>query len=372
MQRLKSNIDWLLFALLVPVFAAGLITMKSFTGDTNLFLKQCIWIAVSLAVFFTCSLIDFRFLKRTEILVSIYLFFCGLLVLLFGIGQVAKGAQSWFDFGGFSFQPADMMKLVVVILLAKYFSRRHVEIANFKHIFISGLYAMIPFALVLIQPDFGSAMLIFFVWFGMILVSGISKKHLLFVFIAGAACFALLWGFVFKDYQKARIMTFVHPLSDIHGAGYNVNQSIIAVGSGQILGKGVGYGTQSRSHFLPESETDFIFAAFAEEWGFVGSILLLVLYALIIWRILANARLGATNFEVLYGMGVAILFMSHILINVGMNIGIFPVTGIPLPLMSYGGSHLVTEAVALGILMGMRRYSRTAHRDDLKHEFLGI
>ncbi|MCU0660037.1 MAG: rod shape-determining protein RodA [Candidatus Pacebacteria bacterium] len=366
------KIDWLLFAFLVPVLAAGLITMKSFTGETTIFARQLLWIGVFFVMFFGASIIDFRFLKRTDILVTLFLFFCGLLILLFGIGTVAKGAQSWFSFGGFSFQPADMMKLVVVIILAKYFSRRHVEIANFKHIFISALYALVPFLLVLIQPDFGSAMLIFLVWFGMILVSGISKKHLLIVFSVGFACLALMWGFVFKDYQKARIITFINPLSDIHGSGYNVHQSMIAVGSGQIIGKGVGYGTQSRSHFLPESETDFIFAAYAEEWGFVGSLLLLVLYALIIWRILANARLGATNFEVLYGMGVAILFMSHFLINIGMNIGMFPVTGIPLPLMSYGGSHLLTEGLALGILMGMRRYARTAHRDDLKHEFLGM
>jgi rod shape determining protein RodA len=366
------NIDWLLFFLLLPVFAAGLVTMKSFTGDANLFVKQLIWIGVSLGVFFIASLIDFRFLKRTDILIGIFLFFCGLLVLLFGLGHIAKGAKSWFSLGGFSFQPADMMQLVVIIVLAKYFSRRHVEIKDFKHIFISALYALVPFVLVLIQPDFGSAMLIFLIWFGMILVSGISKKHLLIVFAIGLASFALLWGFVFKPYQKARIMTFISPLSDTHGSGYNVNQSVIAVGSGQILGKGVGYGTQSRSHFLPESETDFIFAAFAEEWGFIGSILLLILYGLIIWRILANAKVGATNFEMLYGMGVAILFMSHLLVNVGMNIGLFPVTGIPLPLMSYGGSHLLTEGLSLGILMGMRRYARAAHRDDLKHEFLGI
>ncbi len=366
------KIDWFLFLLIIPVLAAGLITMKSFSGDTNLFIRQLIWIGVSISVFFVFSTIDFRFLKRTDVLVALFLFFCGLLVLLFGIGHISKGAQSWFNFGGFSFQPADMMKLVVVILLAKYFSRRHVEIRDFKHIFISAIYAFIPFVLVLIQPDFGSAMVIFLVWFGMILVSGISKKHLLLVFLIGAVTFAGLWGFVFKPYQKARIMTFVNPLTDVHGSGYNVNQSMIAVGSGQLFGKGVGYGTQSRFNFLPESETDFIFAAYAEEWGFVGAILLFVLFCLIIWRILKNAMYGATNFEMLYGMGVAILFMAHIFVNIGMNIGLLPVTGIPLPFMSYGGSHLLTEFAALGILMGMRRYARAAHRDDLKHEFLGI
>ncbi len=367
-----SNIDWILFSALLPILGAGLITMKSFVGDSNFFVKQLIWISISLAIFFAFSLIDFRFLRRTEILVGIFLFFCFLLIILFVVGHISNGAQSWFDFGGFSFQPGDMMKLVVVLILSKYFSRRHVEIAYIKHIFISAIYAFIPFILVFLQPDFGSAIIIFFVWLGMTLVSGISKKHLALVFGLGAIAFVALWLFVFQPYQKARIMNFINPYSDIRGTGYNAYQSTIAVGSGKILGKGIGYGTQSRLQFLPEFETDFIFAAFAEEWGFIGVILLLVLFAIVIWRILANALLGVTNFEMLFGMGLAILFMAHIAVNVGMNIGIMPVTGITLPFMSYGGSHLLMEFSGLGILMGMRRYGRATHRDSIKNEFLGI
>jgi len=161
-------------------------------------------------------------------------------------------------------------------------------------------------------------------------------------------------------------------VADIHGTGYNSLQSTIAVGSGQIFGKGLGFGTQSRLKFLPEPQTDFIFAAFSEEWGFAGSLLILLLFGLVIWRILLTASLGLSNFEMLFGMGIAIYFMSHILINVGMNLGVMPVTGIPLPFMSYGGSHLLTEFAGLGILMSMRRYARPAHRDDMKNEFLGI
>jgi rod shape determining protein RodA len=257
-------------------------------------------------------------------------------------------------------------------MLAKYFSRRHVEIDNFKHIFISGIYALIPFLLVFFQPDFGAAIIIFFVWFGMTLVSGISKRHLLFVVGAGAVVFVFLWNFAFHSYQKDRIINFIQPLSNIHGSGYNVYQSTIAVGSGQLLGKGVGFGTQSRLKFLPEYETDFIFAAFAEEWGFIGVLLLFILLGLIVWRILHIALLGSTNFEILYGIGIAIYFMSHFIINIGMNIGIMPVTGITLPFMSYGGSHLLTEFIGLGILMGMSKYKRVAHRDDMRNEFLGI
>ncbi len=366
------KIDWLLFLFILPVLSAGLITMKSFTGADVYFTHQLVWIGISFLVFFIFSCIDFRFLKRTDVLVALFSIFSLLLILVFIFGHVSNGAKSWFSFGGFSFQPSDMMKLVVILMLSKYFSRRHVEIRNIKHLFISGLYALIPFLLVFFQPDFGSAMIIFFIWFGMALVSGISKKHLLMVVAGGAIIFAGLWLFAFHPYQKARIHNFVNPLADVHGTGYNVYQSTIAVGSGQILGKGAGLGTQSRLNFLPEYQTDFIFAAFAEEWGFLGSLLLFILLGLILWRILHNALLGATNFEMLFGIGLAIYFMSHFIINIGMNIGLMPVTGITLPLMSYGGSHLLTEFMGLGILMGMRSYNTVAHRDDMRNEFLGI
>jgi rod shape determining protein RodA len=374
-EKTFKTIDWLLVSFIVPIILAGLFTMRSFvpTEDAgSFFTKQVISTLISLAIFFIFSFVDFRFLKRTDILVALFLFFSGLLILLFVLGNVSHGAKSWFSFGSFSFQPVDVMKLALVLILAKYFSRRHVEIRNIKHIFISGFYALIPFILILLQPDFGSAMIIFLIWLGMVLVSGISKTHLLFVFLSGLLGFLMLWFFVFAPYQKARILNVINPLADIHGTGYNSMQSTIAIGSGQIFGKGLGFGTQSRLKFLPEPQTDFIFAAFSEEWGFLGSILILLLFGLIIWRILYIASVGLSNFEMLFGMGIAIYFMSHIFINIGMNLGLLPVTGIPLPFMSYGGSHLLTEFAGLGILMSMRRYARPAHRDDMKHEFLGM
>ncbi len=371
MRIFFRKIDWVLFIALMPILGAGLITMRSFTGDTSLFDKQLLWILISIIVFFTLSAIDVRILKNTKVLVLLFIFFLAILATLFILGRVVNGAQSWFHFGGFSFQPTDFMKVIVILLLAKYFSRRHVEIAHFKHIFISGIYALVPFLLVFLQPDFGSAIIIFLIWFGMILVSGISKKHLLLVLGGGLVVFLGLWLFVFQQYQRDRIVNFIHPLADIHGSGYNAYQSTIAVGSGKIFGKGVGYGTQSRLQFLPEYQTDFIFAAFAEEWGFVGVIILFTLYGIVIWRILKIALVGHSNFEILYGMGVAIFFFSHFVINVGMNIGLMPVTGITLPFMSYGGSHLLGSFAALGILMSMRGYSRSVHRSDVGREFLG-
>lgn len=364
--------DWVLFLSVIPLLGAGLITMNSFTGENYFFDKQIIWASISVALFFALSFIDFRFLKQSDLLVSLFLLLCGVLVSTLILGTTVKGSQSWLHLGPLSFQPSDPMKIMLIIILAKYFSRRHIEIAHIRHILVTGLYAFIPFILIFFQPDFGSAVVLFFIWLGMIMVSGVSKKHLLLVAVLVVVSFATLWLFVFKPYQKARIATFLHPVADIRGAGYNANQSTIAVGSGQLTGKGVGYGTQSRLKFLPEYQTDFIFAAFAEEWGFGGVLLLFILFGIVIWRILASAMLAASNFEMLFGMGFAILLMSHFIVNVGMNMGLLPVTGIPMPFLSYGGSHLLTEFAGLGILMGMRRYGRPAHREAMKNEFLGM
>ena len=236
---------------------------------------------------------------------------------------------------------------MLVLILAKYFSRRHIEIANIRHIIVSGVYALIFFVLILIQPDLGYAITIFLIWFGMVLASGIKKRHILGISAIILITFAILWGFALKPYQKDRVKTFIHPLEQVQGAGYNAYQSTIAVGSGQILGKGIGYGTQSQLNFLPEYQTDFIFAAFAEEWGFVGVIILLCLYGVVIWRILVTAVRGSSNFEILYGFGAALLFMVNLTVNIGMNIGLLPITGVTIPFMSYGGSHLVIEFLSL-------------------------
>jgi rod shape determining protein RodA len=368
----KFSIDWILFLAILPIVGAGLVTMNSFVGNNAYFEHQLVWVGVAICVFFVVSSIDMSFLKRTNVIMILYAIVIGLLGLLFILGTISKGAQSWFNLGGFSIQPIDPAKVILIIILAKYFSRRHVEIADIRHIFVSGVYAFFVFILVFLQPDFGGALIVFSIWFGMVMVSGLSKKHLFAVFGIGTVIFSILWGFVFQEYQKKRILTFLHPLADIRGAGYNAYQSTITVGSGQILGKGVGYGTQSRLQFLPEYETDFIFAAFAEEWGFVGVILLFILYTIVMWRILHNALHGASNFELLYGVGLSIFFMSHLIVHVGMNIGLMPVTGLTIPFMSYGGSNLVTSFGALGILMSMRRNSRAARRDLIHNEFIGI
>lgn len=374
-NRLLSNnqgIDWILFASTLALVGAGLITMNSFSGDNYFFGRQILWAGLGIAFFFGLSFVDFRFLRRTWIITTLFLISCAVLFLLFVFGDFVKGAQNRFDLGIFSLQPSDPVKLVLILLLAKYFSRRHVEIAHVKHILISGFYASILFILVFLQPDFGSAIIIVSIWLGIVLVAGISKKHLAIIALMGIVMSAGLWFFALEDYQKQRIVTFIHPLTDLQGAGYNAYQSTVAVGSGEFFGKGIGFGTQSRLQFLPEYETDFIFAAFAEEWGFLGVFLLFILFGIVLWRILINALYGASNFETLFGIGLAIFIMSHFIIHVGMNVGLLPVTGTTLPFVSYGGSHLITEFVGLGMLMGMRRYRRVVHRDDTENELPGI
>jgi len=368
----RFPIDWIMISAAITLVLFGLITMNSFIGENSYFAKQALWLGISVVVFFGVSVFDWSFLKRTQVLVTLFGILLAVLAFLLVAVRAIKGAQSWIDFGFFSFQPTDLAKLLLILILAKYFSRRHIEIARIRHIIVSGIYAFILFFLVAIQPDFGGAVIIACVWFGMVLVSGISKKHVFILFTCTAILFTFLWNYGFKDYQKNRVLNFIHPLSDIRGTGYNAYQSMIAVGSGEVLGKGIGYGTQSKLKFLPEYQTDFIFAAFAEEWGFFGVVLFFGVFGVLIWRIIANARRGATNFEILFGLGLSILFMSHFFINVGMNIGLLPVTGITLPFMSYGGSHLLASFFALGILQSQRRYMRGVHKEETKNEFLGI
>lgn len=353
-----ASIDiWLIGAVFLLTLL-GLVTMYTFDGDNGYFERQIFWILIASGALILSMIPDYRFLRTGNTTFYLYLGIVTLLVLVLFIGSTVKGAQSRFNLGFFALQPSDPAKLILIAVLAKYFSKRHELIGNFQHILVSGIYALIVFGLVFIQPDFGSAIILFSVWFGMILVAGISFRHLALVFLVGVLTFGIMWQFVFLNYQKDRIRNFLDPLADIRGTGYNAYQSTIAVGSGQLWGKGVGYGTQSKLQFLPEYETDFIFAAFAEEWGLFGVGMLFALFGVVIWRLIHHAVRGATNFERLFAVGVAILFLSHFTVHIGMNIGLLPVTGTTVPFLSYGGSHLLTEFLGVGMVIAMARYTK--------------
>lgn len=356
-----KTLDWPLIAATLPLLVIGLATMKSFSpvegASDYFFWRQLIWIALGLAVFFWLSLSELKWLNHGPLLVVLYLAVIASLILLLAVGATVRGAASWFQFGLLSFEPAEAAKIILILILAKYFSRRHIDIANVKHIIISGLYALLPAFLVFIQPDLGSALIFGVIWFGMVMASGISKKHFFILASGFAASSAILWFFVLAPYQRERVYSFLNPYLDPRGAGYHTIQTTIAVGAGGLSGRGIGLGTQSRLEFLPEHETDFIFAAYAEEWGFFGLIFLLFFFTLLIWRILRLAAIGIENFARLYAVGLGILIASQFFIHAGMNVGLLPITGLALPFVSYGGSSIVSLFAALGILTSFRSKS---------------
>lgn len=374
MEKYGKNIkiDWYICIPAIVLAGFALFTLASFGEIQERFIKQSVWVGVGIIAFFLMHTFDISHLKERKLTLTIYGFAIVALLVLFVSGHVAKGAQSWIKLGFLSIQPTDPAKIALILLLAKYFSKRHMEISAFKHIFVSGIYAGLLCVLVLFQPDFGSAVTVFTIWAGMIFVSGISKKHIIILIVAVLVSVTAAWNFAFKEYQKQRIINFIHPLADIRGSGYNQYQAVIAVGSGQLWGKGVGYGTQSKLKFLPEYQTDFIFAAFAEEWGFAGVSLILILCAVILLRMLYVARRAVSNFDVLFITGVVVFFGVHMCINIGMNLGVMPVTGIPLPFMSYGGSHILVEFVALGIVSSMSSSRRGVERRKVYNEFVGF
>lgn len=350
------SLDWVLILSVLVLVFLGLVTMKSFgpppTGGDYFFNRQIIWALAGLAVFFMSAIfVDWSFLKTNSVfLLILYLILILALVFLVLAGRAIKGATSWLRIGGVSIEPVELIKPLMVLILAKYFSKRHVEIARPLHLAVSSLYVALPMVLVALQPDLGSALVLGAIWLGMALVGGIKLKHLFGLFIFGAITALIFWNYFLLPYQKTRIVSFLSPESDIGDSGYHAAQSVIAIGSGKIFGKGMGFGTQSRLEFLPEHETDFIFAAFAEEWGFLGVLILLFFFALVIWRVLRSGIYGESNFEKLYAAGLAFFLPFQAGIHIGMNSGILPITGLGMPFLSYGGSSLVTLFLALGIL----------------------
>ena len=350
--------DWTLFLPAVALSLLGILTMHTFGQGASLAPRQLLWLLIAACVYVVISSIDVRFVRRASVVLALYTLSVALLALLLLVAHPVMGAKAWFSLGPVSFQPADLAKLALIALLAKYLSRRHVEIADWRHIVVTAAYTLILTLLILIEPDLGNAIIFGTLWLGIMFVSGISKRHLGAIILMGLIVAAGLWFVGLKPYQRTRILSFVNPAGDIHGAGYNAYQAKIAIGSGQIFGKGVGYGTQSKLRFLPEYQTDFIFAAFAEEWGFVGVALLLLLYGLVLARLTEIARASATNFDAFFTLGVLILLAAHVIIHSGINLGLLPVTGTTIPFMSSGGSHLVLEFAALGIVTSLARHGR--------------
>ena len=268
----------------------------------------------------------------------------------FDIWSIIRGTRSWFNLFGFSFQPVELAKVGLILILAYIISRFGRRFERPLFFYGTGLVAFLPIFLVLLQPDLGSAILLGFIWFGMMLMAGVRKKHILFVILLVVTVSIIGWFFLLKDYQKERLQTFVNPNRDPLGTGYNLTQSTIAVGGGRLIGRGLGFGSQSQLHFLPEAQTDFIYAVIGEEMGLAGVTVMLILFTIIFWRIILIIKHTNSDFVAFFASGVFILFLTQLFTNIGANIGLLPITGVTLPFVSYGGSSLIVNLLLLGIL----------------------
>jgi len=318
--------------------------------------KQSLFLVIGFTIFFVFSRLDLRFLRTRSVwvLLPYIVTIVSLLIVLF-LGVRVRGAASWFHIGPFTIEPIEFVKISVILLLAKYFSLRHAELEQFRHVFISGAYVGIPVAIAVFQPDMGAAVVLSFIWFGILLFLELPKRQTIFLIGSGVLVAAFAWVAVLAPYQKSRITSFARG-EDPQGTGYHARQALIAVGSGGFFGKSFDEPTQASQNFLPESTTDFIFAAFAERFGFAGISVVLGAFAVLIWRIIRIASGATNNFIRAIAAGTALLFFAHAFIHVGMNLGLVPVTGLPMPFMSYGGSHIISGFVLLGILESLRRH----------------
>lgn len=351
-------IDWILYLITLLLVATGLSVIYSITyaqeATKNFVFHQSLFAFFGILFMLLLTILDYRVLK----IASYYLFgfFLILLLLIFTpLGKTIYGATRWINLGFFQFQPSEFFKLILIIFVATI-----LDLKNFskKHFFLLLFLIFLPIILTILQPDFGSALVLFVVSLVMIFSSGLPKRYLLWL---GAFTSILIIMFslsltemrpfthLLKDYQKERILTFFNPKRDPFGSGYNVSQSTIAIGSGGLFGRGLGYGPQSQLNFVPSKESDFIFSVAAEAFGFLGAGILITLFLLLFLRILRIAQKAKDNFGTLLAYGILTYFIFETLVNIGMNMGIMPVTGIPLPLISYGGSSLFTSLGAIGI-----------------------
>ncbi|MDP3764781.1 MAG: FtsW/RodA/SpoVE family cell cycle protein [bacterium] len=363
-----KRLDWILLGAIALVFILGLLIFYGSAASRQIFWRQLIFGLAGFLLILALSFFDWRIIKESSFFsVSIYVFGLILLFILLVVGAEVRGVTSWFKFGAFNFEPVELVKIILVAVLAKYFSSRFIELHRWKNIITSFLYAGLPAGLVLLQPDLGSAVVLLVLWFGMILLAGIKTRQMLAIMFLVLVATLFMWNYGLADYQKNRITNFLYPDQDPLGGSYQSRQAMIAIGSGGLLGKGIGRGTETRLGFLPEYETDFIFAAIGEELGLVGVGLLLMGWFIIFYRFYSNIVLASDNFSKLFMAGLAIILCTHFVVNIGANLGFLPITGIPLSFVSSGGSNFVSLCVGIGILQAMRAriYNRGSAGDEM-------
>ncbi len=355
-----KKLDWILIFSSLLLVGIGLLSIYSISLGREDFLnfkKQIIFLGIGLFLMLVLSFFDWRALRENPYFILILYFLCVIsLLCLFFFAPEIRGVKSWYKIGPISFDPIGVFTIVLTILLAKYFSMRHIEMYRLSHILLSGLYVLLPVILIFFQPDLGSVLILIALWFGVLIVSGIKLKHFLILVLCGLLILILSWSFLLKEYQKERITSFFVPQIEPLGISWSQNQAKIAIGSGGIFGQGMGKGSQTQYGFLSEPHTDFIFAVIAEEFGLIGVSILVFLFSVLILRIMRIAISAKSNFPRLFASGLAIILFSQIFIHIGMNLGILPVIGIPLPLVSYGGSNLIAIFIGLGILQSIKTH----------------
>ena len=361
-RRLFTNFDWTLFGLALLIAVIGVVNIYSATASFKLvgspfFLKQTYWIAFGLFLMVAVCSVDYHFLEDISYWVYGLLIF--LLIVVIVAGRTSMGATRWLHLGFVNIQPSEPMKIVIIMVFARYFTiHRHPEGLRVADLGYPLLLLGGPAVLIMKQPDLGTAIMVMLIAFSLMIFVGVRWSTILSVVLAAVPIVYTAWNFFLREYQKNRIMNFIDPERDPLGSGYHIIQSKIAVGSGGFFGKGYLNGTQSHLRFLPEQHTDFAFSVFSEEWGFAGCLVLVVLYLfLILWGLHIAGRCN-DRFGSLMAMGVTAMLFWHIVINMGMVIGLFPVVGVPLPFFSYGGTSMVTSMAGVGILLNisMRRF----------------
>jgi rod shape determining protein RodA len=355
----EEEFKWLKWVPLILEFillCVGMLNLSSATAvedkSMGLWKNQAISVGLGAVITLILYFPHYSFLSRLAYL--IYMGNVGLLLAVLAFGRSSLGAKRWISLGGFSLQPSELMKLSMVIFLAKFFENKNSSSGlKLSDLILPTLFVLIPVGLIIIQPDLGTAMIILLVYGSMLLFLKLNPKLLLGLIIAATIALPVVYNYGLKPYQRQRIVTFIDPMSDPKGAGYNSIQSMIAVGSGQLWGKGYKKGTQAHLNFLPEHHTDFIFSVFSEEWGFIGCSVLLLIYALFLMSGLSVAYQSNDKFASLLAFGIISIFFWHVFVNMGMVMGMLPIVGVPLPFMSYGGSALLTAMSGVAILVNI-------------------
>lgn len=362
LQHVVIRFDWVLFLVVLALCSIGLIVMygigisRGATVNLFSFQKQLVAILIGFMAIVGLVFIDYRQLRSLAL--PIYAFGAILLMAVLPFGQTVRGTRGWFVIGGLSFQPVEVAKVCLVIFLASYLVR-FVHGRLPWHSLAGSFVGALGYAgLVLLQPDFGSAMVILAIWGAMILFVGLPIRAVLAFAAAAVVIGGLTWVFALQDFQKNRIIAFLDPASDPKGAGYNVRQAAIAIGSGGIFGKGIGEGSQARLRFLPEASTDFTFAVIGEELGFAGIAFIFAMYGLLFYRLYRIAKDSEDDFASILVFGIGVILLIHITINAGMNMGVMPVTGVPLPFISGASSFLVAILIAIGLCESVAMHRR--------------